>query len=68
MPEAWAANGEVTGIGANGGFEVDLAWRNGKATTATIRSVGGASTEVRAGKVRKAVNLKPGGSVTLQMG
>ena len=66
LPKAWAAKGRVTGMGANGGFEVDLDWRRGRATVATIRSVGGTSTELRAGTFRKTINLKPGQSTTVR--
>ncbi|NBH06936.1 glycoside hydrolase N-terminal domain-containing protein [Amycolatopsis sp. SID8362] len=66
LPAAWAGSGRVTGIGARGGFEVDLAWRAGKVTTAVIRSVGGTRTEVRAGTWKRAISLRPGGSVTVQ--
>ncbi|MFD0782849.1 glycoside hydrolase family 95-like protein [Micromonospora azadirachtae] len=65
LPDAWARDGEVTGVGARGGFEVDLAWRDGKVTSATIRSVGGTATEVRSGDWRRRITLEPGGSVTL---
>jgi len=66
LPKAWAAKGRATGIGANGGFEVDLTWRNGKATVATIRSVGGTSTELRTGAFRETITLKPGQSRTIR--
>ncbi|KDN18553.1 glycosyl hydrolase family 95 catalytic domain-containing protein [Amycolatopsis rifamycinica] len=66
LPPAWAASGRVTGIGARGGFEVDLAWRDGKVTRAVIRSVGGTRTEVRAGSWRHTVVLRPGTSVTVR--
>jgi alpha-L-fucosidase 2 len=58
--------GRVTGIGARGGFEVDLAWRDGKVTRAVITSVGGTRTEVRAGQWRRVISLRPGQSVTVQ--
>ncbi|MFC8239301.1 glycoside hydrolase family 95-like protein, partial [Streptomyces sp. NPDC057284] len=67
LPHAWAAKGSVSGVGARGGFEVDLSWRNGKATEATVRSVGGTTTELRAGDFRKRINLKPGKSVTVRI-
>jgi alpha-L-fucosidase 2 len=67
LPHAWAAKGSVSGVGARGGFEVDMSWRDGKATEATIRSVGGTTTELRAGDFRKQINLKPGKSVTVRI-
>ena len=68
LPSAWAGSGRVTGIGARGGFEVDLAWRDGKVTRAVIRSVGGTRTEVRAGSWRQPVTLRPGASITVKPG
>ncbi|MGW1887426.1 glycosyl hydrolase family 95 catalytic domain-containing protein [Streptomyces sp. NPDC001970] len=67
LPDAWAAKGSVRGVGARGGFVVDLAWRNGKATAVTVRSVGGTTTELHAGGFRKQISLKPGNSVTLRI-
>ncbi|MFF7677632.1 glycoside hydrolase N-terminal domain-containing protein [Actinacidiphila glaucinigra] len=67
LPAAWAARGSVTGVGARGGFEVDLAWRDGKVTEATVRSTGGTTTELRAGGFRRRLTLKPGRSVTVRI-
>ncbi|MEU3980452.1 glycoside hydrolase N-terminal domain-containing protein [Streptomyces sp. NPDC026672] len=67
LPEAWADKGSVSGVGARGGFVVDLAWRDGRATSVTIRSVGGTTTELRAGSFRKQISLKPGKSVTVRI-
>ncbi|HEY2059651.1 MAG TPA: glycoside hydrolase N-terminal domain-containing protein [Amycolatopsis sp.] len=65
LPSAWADSGRVTGIGARGGFEVDLEWRGGKVTRATVRSVGGTETELRAGSWRRTIKLRPHESVTV---
>ncbi|MET7443280.1 glycoside hydrolase family 95-like protein, partial [Streptomyces sp. NPDC005568] len=63
---AWAASGSVSGVGVRGGFVADLAWRDGKVTRATLRSVGGRETTVVAGGVSRRVRLAPGESVTLR--
>jgi alpha-L-fucosidase 2 len=37
LPRAWPS-GQVTGLRARGGLELDLAWRDGRATTALLRA------------------------------
>lgn len=65
LPAAWAASGSVTGMGARGGFQVDLSWKHGKVTSVTVRSMGGEQTRLKFGRWTKQVALSPGGSVTL---
>jgi len=70
LPKAWP-EGEVRGLCARGGFEVSLAWANGRATGATIRSKRGGTCRLRpprgqavagAAMGRTKVNIKPAGS------
>jgi alpha-L-fucosidase 2 len=50
LPDAWPA-GEVKGLRVTGGFTVDLAWNNGKLTSAVIHAVGQTHCQVRYGGV-----------------
>ncbi|MGY3230846.1 alpha-L-fucosidase 2 [Luteibacter sp. HA06] len=68
LPKAWAASGKVTGIGARGGFCVDLAWGQGQVTSVTVRSVGGEKTRLKWGGWSKAITLQSGESITIAPG
>lgn len=65
LPAAWARSGVVTGIGARGGFVVDLAWRDGKPVSVMLRSIGGRNTDVVIGGKTRHVTLAPGGQTRL---
>ncbi len=49
LPAAWP-NGSVKGLRVRGGFEVDIAWRDGKVTEARIRSLQGNVCRIAGGE------------------
>jgi alpha-L-fucosidase 2 len=59
LPPAWS-NGSVRGMRARGGFDVAIAWRDGKLTDATIRSLNGGSAKLRQGSTTREVKLNKG--------
>jgi alpha-L-fucosidase 2 len=61
LPQAWAS-GSVRGLRARGGFEVDLAWRDGQLTAANVHSLLGQPILLRYGQATKLVRLKKGES------
>jgi alpha-L-fucosidase 2 len=55
----------VRGLRARGGFEVDVAWRDGVLQSAELRAVAGGEGVVRYGEKTRAVKLRAGERVTL---
>jgi alpha-L-fucosidase 2 len=64
LPGVWKT-GSVSGLQARGGFEVGLAWADGKLTSAKIKSTGGRTVTVRYGDRTTEIKLKSGGTVQL---
>jgi alpha-L-fucosidase 2 len=65
LPAAWP-KGSVKGLRARGGYEVDLAWADGKLTSATVRNVSGhGPVQVRSGNRSKSLDLGYGETRTL---
>ena len=65
LPRAWAT-GSIRGLRARGGFEVDIAWRNGALLSAELRGAPGGVAQVRYGAKLKAVRVARGRSVVLK--
>lgn len=65
LPKAWAESGSVTGVGARGGFVVDLKWSQGRLVYARIHSVGGRRTAVRTPSGTRHLVLRNGASATV---
>jgi len=64
LPKDWP-NGHIHGLKARGGFEVDIDWKDGKLTTATIHSLAGKPCKVLYNNKTIQLNLKKGKSHTL---
>jgi alpha-L-fucosidase 2 len=66
LPSAWP-DGEVKGLRARGGFEVDMRWSHGRLVDAVVRSVAGRCVaNVRYGERTVALKLRPGESRRLE--
>jgi alpha-L-fucosidase 2 len=64
LPSAWP-DGAVTGLRAQGGFEVDLRWRRGRLERATLRSPRGGRAVVRYGAGQITIDVAAGETRTL---
>jgi alpha-L-fucosidase 2 len=59
LPAEWPT-GSIKGLRARGGFEVDIAWRDGKLVQTTIHSLAGGPARLRYGSITHDVNLAKG--------
>jgi alpha-L-fucosidase 2 len=68
------AQGRVRGLRARGGLRVDIAWRDGKATSAELRATGANEFILRPpkgqriGRIRHVENGRPASKVAVQTG
>ena len=62
LPSAWPS-GRVTGIRARGGFELDLAWKDGAVDRVTVRSRLGRPLRLRRGDTLRTVDRTTAGAV-----
>jgi alpha-L-fucosidase 2 len=64
LPRAWP-EGRVSGLRARGGFEVDLAWKQGALVSASIRSRRGGPCAIRYGARTTTIETRAGGALLL---
>jgi alpha-L-fucosidase 2 len=65
LPDVWK-DGTITGLRARGGFNVDLAWRNGQLTKAVITSTNGGKAYIRSNGRIQTITLPPNGKHEVQ--
>jgi len=65
LPKSWT-DGEMKGLCARGGFEVNLQWKNNQLITGTIYSKKGGTCEVSYLSKRQKMSLKPGQRVPIK--
>ena len=66
LPEAWPS-GEVKGLKARGGYEVDIKWENNELAKAVIRSERGQACKLRYKDKVMSVDVKQGGKQILRL-
>jgi alpha-L-fucosidase 2 len=62
LPADWP-NGEIKGVLARGGFEVDMKWENGVPVNVRVKSLCGNKTTLVFNGSSRVINLKKGGTI-----
>ncbi|MDO9339281.1 MAG: hypothetical protein Q7T72_01990 [Bacteroidales bacterium] len=57
--------GSIKGVRARGGFELDIEWKAGKLSKATVRNINGNICKIRYGSKLIELSVEPGNSVIL---
>ena len=66
LPSAWNC-GEVKGLRARGGYTVDIAWKDGQITRATITGDAASQVKVRIGSRVQTIKTQPGVAVAVSL-
>ena len=66
LPTQWA-DGEVKGLCARGGYEVDMQWQNGRLKEATVKAKKNNTVTVLYDGKTKTLKLKAGKSQTVRL-
>lgn len=61
LPKAWP-DGEVKGLRARGGYEVDIAWKGGRLASARVRSLLGQPVQLRYAGHTRELKIEKGGA------
>jgi alpha-L-fucosidase 2 len=64
LPSNWPT-GNIKGLRARGGFEVDLAWKNSRPASFTVRSAKGGTAVIQHGENSRKITLAAGESKTI---
>jgi alpha-L-fucosidase 2 len=67
LPGAWFS-GKISGLCAEGGYEVSITWKDGRLTDAAIRSKSAGRVTIRYAGKRIELDMKPGQTVRLGAG
>ena len=65
LPRAWL-KGKVSGLRARGGFEVDLAWSDGKLERVSVLNLAGESAGLVYGKTSLALRARKGSRLNFE--